>query len=96
VGTTNGICAVYLSASSALRLDCTVPGKRVKKKTLFGNAGCPSFSVFRFSGKKFLCFTRAVGKSVAKRKISLETLAARVILAPVARRNAKPNKKRKC
>jgi glutamine synthetase type III len=55
---------------------------------LFGNAGCPSFPVFRFSGKKFPFRIRAVGKSVAKRKIILETLAARVILAPVARRNA--------
>ena len=71
---------MYLSASSALRLDCTVSGKRVKKKTLFGNAGCPSFSVFRFSGKKIPFRIRAVGKSIAKRKINLETLAARVIL----------------
>jgi hypothetical protein len=80
---------VYLSASSALRLDCTVPGKRVKKKTLFGKGGWPSFSVFRFSGKKFLYRIRAVEKSVAKRKIVLETRPPHAYFLPVATNGGK-------
>jgi hypothetical protein len=52
VGTNDGICAVFVSTVPSLRSDCTVQTKRVKKKMLFGNAGCAGFSVFRFSGKK--------------------------------------------
>jgi hypothetical protein len=48
VGTTNGFCAVFLSTVSALRLDCTVLVKRVKKKMILGKVECPGFSGFRF------------------------------------------------
>lgn len=52
VGTTNGTCAAYLSIVSALRLDCTIPGKRVKKKMFFGKAGVSWLFRFLFFVKK--------------------------------------------
>jgi hypothetical protein len=81
----NGFCAVYLSTVSALRLDCTVSAKRVKKKMFLGEVGCPGFSGFRFSGKKIPYSTRPREKNAAKRKIVLATRSPVPIVAPLPR-----------